>query len=172
MRHVGGIAAALVSAACVTGCAGARTTVVAPAATVPVSMSRAVRDDQGQLVTADRRKVVGQFHESRTAWNILWSVVPLTPTTDISESVNEQVSAVKGDAVVYLTIVSNHCALNYLLIPFGILPFWPGCATIDVTGDIVQVSAASPPAPPAPPAPPSAPATTPVKETRTKGAKR
>jgi hypothetical protein len=120
-------------------------------------MSRGVRDDQGRLVTADRRTVVGQFHESRTAWSLLWSLVPLTPKTDISDSVNEQVAAAKGDAVVHLTIASNHCPLNYLLFPFGILPFWPGCASVDITGDIVQVTGAPPPPPPPPPPRPASP---------------
>jgi hypothetical protein len=122
------------------GCAGARTSVIAPSANVPVSMSRAVRDDQGVIVSSQRRKVVGTYHEERTAWNILWAAIKLTPTTDISEGINQQVAAAKGDAVTHLTVVSNHCPLNYFLFPFGIIPFWPSCASLEMKGDIIQVT--------------------------------
>ncbi|HSQ64656.1 MAG TPA: hypothetical protein VLM85_15640 [Polyangiaceae bacterium] len=135
-----------------TGCAGARTTVVASHAVYPVSLSRAVRDVDGSLLPADRRKVVGTFHASHTAWNILWATTKLTPTIDISEEVNAQIAAAHGDAIVQLTIVTTHCALDYLFFPFGILPMFPSCADIDVHGDIVRVEPASS-APSAPAAP-------------------
>jgi hypothetical protein len=121
------------------GCTGSRTTVVAPHAIYPVSLSRGLRDAKGELVTPDRRKVVGRFEVSRTAWNLLYSAVPLTPTTDISSEVNAQVAAARGDAIIHLTIETSQCALNYLVFPMGLLPFWPGCAGIDIHGDIVQV---------------------------------
>lgn len=129
-------------AVCLTGCAGARTSVVAHHAEVPVSMSRALRDADGAIVTPDRRAEVGTFRTERTAWNILWAAVKLTPETDISAAVNEQVAAARGNAVTHLTVVTKHCALNYFLFPFGLLPFWPSCANVDISGKIVAVSAA------------------------------
>jgi hypothetical protein len=123
-------------------CVGARTTVMAKRAEVPVSMSRALRDADGSLVTADRRTVVGTFTTERTAWNILWAAIKVTPETDISDAVNEQVAAVKGDAITHLTVVTKHCALNYFVFPFGLLPFWPSCADLVITGQIVKVGPA------------------------------
>ena len=125
-----------------TGCAGARTQVVAPTAEVPVSMSRGVRDADGVLVGADRREVVGQFDEARTAWGMFYSAVKLTPEKDISRAVNEQVRRVHGDAIVKLSIATRQCGMNF--VPFlSLLPFWPGCANVHVRGYIIRVRAAS-----------------------------
>jgi hypothetical protein len=125
-----------------TGCAGARTQVVAATAEVPVSMSRGVRDADGALVGADRREVVGQFDEDRTAWGMLYSAVKLTPEKDISRAVNEQVQRAHGDAVINVSIATRQCGLTWVPI-LNLLPFWPGCANVHVRGDIIRVRAAS-----------------------------
>ena len=122
-------------------CAGARTTVVARHAQYPVSLSRGLRDRDGTLVPSERRHVVGTFHASHTAWNIFYAAAELTPTLDISDEVNQQIAAAHGDAIVRLTIVTTHCAMNYFFFPMGLLPFWPSCANVDVHGDIVRVEA-------------------------------
>ncbi|HVY48513.1 MAG TPA: hypothetical protein VHB21_21640, partial [Minicystis sp.] len=111
---MGALSRALV-VACVgaLGCAGARTQVVAPASRVPVSMSRAVRDAHGDVVPAERRKVVAKFHDERSAWAIFYSAIPFNPTTDISDEVNAQVSRTGGDAVTHLAVTARPCALNY-----------------------------------------------------------
>src|SRR5262245_45286350 len=135
--------AAAAMAALLSGCAGARTTVVANRAQYPVSLSRAVRDADGNLVPPERRKVVGAFGDQRTAWNLFWSTAKLTPESDISDAVNEQIAAVHGDAIIHLTITSKHCTLNYFAFPMGILPFWPTCADLDIRGDIIKVEPAA-----------------------------
>jgi len=128
----------------VTGCVGARTSVVAQHSRYPVSLSRGLRDRDGALVPSERRTVVGKFSASHTAWGLVYSAAKLTPTTDISDEVNAQVTALKGDAIVQLTIVTRACALDYFVFPFGILPFWPSCTFVDVQGDIVRVEQAQP----------------------------
>jgi hypothetical protein len=124
-------------ASCV-GCAGARTTVVAPTANVPVSLSHAVRDADGTIVSASRREVVGAFHDERLAWGVLWSAIKLTPTKDISDEINAQVARAGGDAVINLRIASGGCGWNYV-IGFNLLPVWPGCNKLFLDGDIVRV---------------------------------
>lgn len=130
------------------GCVGARTTVIAPTAEVPVSMSRGVRDAKGDLVPAAAKKIVGKFEGEYTAWNILWAAVKLTPEKDISNDVNAQVRQHHGHAVTNLEIETRHCALNYFVFPFALIPFWPSCANVKVRGNIIQVSGA--PAAPGP----------------------
>lgn len=151
-----GLCAAVVLAGA-TGCAGARTSVVAPTAEVPVSMSRGVRDADGKLVGKDRRQVVGKFETKQKAWGMVWSFVSLTPERDISAAINEQVKRVGGDAVVSLTVGAAQCGSNFALI-LNILPFWPGCSNLKITGDIIKVAPAqaqaAPPTAPPPTAPP------------------
>lgn len=148
----------LLLAASAAGCiSGARTNVTAPGANVPVSMSRGVRDANGQLVPLDQRQYVGTFEYKTRAWSTFYTLLPFTPNKDISDAVNTQVAAAGGEAVVNLTIISKGCSLNRVW-PFIVLPIWPGCSKIEVVGDIITVGGA--PTPEATPA--AAPAPTPV----------
>jgi hypothetical protein len=133
MRLLGG--AALVAT---TGCAGARTEVVASTATVPVSLSRAVRDARGNVVGDDRREVVGTLDAEGTAWGLLYSGVKLTPEMDVSQAVNEEVQRLHGDAVVNLSVSTRQCGWNWAVF-VNVLPFWPGCANVHVHGDVIRV---------------------------------
>ena len=129
-----GLACALTSI----GCAGATTEIVAGGAKVPISLSRGLRDHDGSIVTMENQEVVGHFSYDRTAWGMLYSFASLTPETDISEAINTQVAAAKGDAVVRLAVRSKPCALNYVAV-LNWLPFFPGCSNIEIAGDIVRV---------------------------------
>lgn len=134
------LAAAAIALAA-SGCAGARTSVVADSALYPISMSRAVRDADGNIVPEGHLEKVGRFHDESLAWGLVYSAVPLTPRKDISGAVNEQMGATKGEAVVNVTIGAKNCVLN-MIWPLTILPFWPGCTKIIVDGDIVRVASA------------------------------
>lgn len=120
------------------GCAGARTTVVAPTAEYPVSMSQGVRDAGGELVSADRRQIVGHFEDHRTAWGLAYSYARLTPTKDLSDELNAQIKAAHGDAVINLKVASSPCVLNFVPV-VDLLPLWPGCSNVTITGDIIRV---------------------------------
>ncbi len=137
MKALYGLLAA-VALSTASGCVGARTTVVAPDAHYPVSLSRGVRDRDGSLVPGERRQVVGTFQEARTAWGMFYSLARLTPKTDISEAIDRQVRAAGGDAIVNARVGTLHCGANFVLF-LPALPFWPGCVNVYVHGDIVKV---------------------------------
>lgn len=139
------LAAMAILVALSTGCAGARTTVVADTAGYPISLSRAVRDANGDIVTHDRVVKVGTLHDDATVWGLLYSAIRFNPRTDISQATNEQVAAAGGDAVVNLRVEGRQCALDWIPL-VSLLPIWPGCATIKVQGDIVKVLRTAPPA--------------------------
>ncbi len=122
----------------IVGCAGARTDVVAPTASVPISFSRSVRDQNGEIVSEANRQVVGHFESRHNAWGLLYSTVRLDPITNISNEINEQVRAAGGDAVIRLSIRSKPCATDFVPV-FNFLPFWPGCTRVVVEGDIIRV---------------------------------
>ena len=121
-----------------TGCAGARTSVVADGASYPISLSRAVRDRDGSIVPSENMTKVGTLHDDATAWGILYSAIKLTPRTDISTAVNAQVAQSGGDAVVNLRVTGGHCASDFFAL-LTVIPIWPGCARIEVEGDIVKL---------------------------------
>jgi hypothetical protein len=122
-----------------TGCAGAATNIVAPTANIPVSLSSELHDEDGAIVDASRRTVVGKLDIKETAYAVLYSIVDLNPLTDISSAINQQVAASKGDAVANLEIEQLPCGLSFIY-PLTMLPVWPGCVNVRVRGDIVRVS--------------------------------
>src|SRR5262249_5865284 len=113
------------------GCGGAGTRVVAPDSAYPVSLSRGLRDADGNLLTADRRRVVGHFQDEGPAWTIFYPAIRLTPEKDISEWVNQQVKAANGHAVNKLTLTTKHCGVGMALWVFSLLPVWPSCTYVD-----------------------------------------
>lgn len=133
------LAAGVTTLAGATGCVGARTNVVAPDAAYPVSLSRAVRDADGTIVSQDRAVKVGTFRARFTAWGLFYTAVRLNPRTDISKSLNNQVKTAAGDAVVNLRVMSSVCAMDYIGVFFH-TPLWPGCTKITVEGDIIKVA--------------------------------
>lgn len=156
---------ALMAVACSlgAGCAGARTDIVAPAAQYPVSLSKGVRDADGTMVPEERKVTVATFHQDRTAWGTFYSAAKLTPKTDISQAINQQVRAAGGDAVVNLRVASVHCRGAFWPL-VSIIPVWPACTKLRVQGDIVVVIPKAPgegedDGPPARPRAAAAPAT-------------
>jgi hypothetical protein len=123
----------------VSGCAGARVAITADHARYPISLSPVVRDSAGRLWPAGSLKKVGTLAARRSAIGILYSGLTPRSTYDISDEVNAQVAAAGGEAVIDLSVsVRDDCtALNAFPI-LNALPFWPGCAPIVVTGDIVR----------------------------------
>jgi hypothetical protein len=131
--------ARLAVAACLacSACAGARSSMVAPDARYPVSLSPGMRGPDGRLLRHDEMKVIGHFHDERRAWGLLYSWVPLTPHLDESSAINAQVASTGGDAVIRLQVDSSPCGIDYVFI-LNFLPFWPGCANVVIDGDIVR----------------------------------
>ncbi len=132
--------ALLLSLGALSGCAGARSSLSLPASHYPVSLSDGMLGPNRELLAAGEMETVSHFHETRTAWSTFYALVPFTPRLDLSESINAQIAAAHGDAIVRLRTSSRPCALDYF---FGLtlLPIWPGCASIEIDGDIVRYRA-------------------------------
>ena len=139
---------ALAVATTVAGCAGARVTVTADRAAYPVSLSASVADGTGRLWKRSELVKVGTFATHHTSIGFLYSGLTPRSTVDVSEEVNAQVAASAGEAVVGLEISSSGaCALNAVPV-LPILPIWPGCLRVELTGDIVKRPPARPTAQP------------------------
>jgi hypothetical protein len=99
-------------------------------------MSGSVRDGSGRVVASSRLERVGGYAEAYTAWAMIWTIVPLANRThDVSEALNAQVQAARGEAVVNFTAVARPCASNI----FTIVGVLPGCTDVELSGDIVRV---------------------------------
>ncbi|HEY3665775.1 MAG TPA: hypothetical protein VGL19_07245 [Polyangiaceae bacterium] len=150
----GALSFGLVLAVLLSGC-GVSSWVTAPDSKYPISMSSGLRDQHGELVPAASKTTVGTFEKHYKACSMLWRLISFTGDKDISDSVNEQVAANKGDAVQDLSVESSGTVWN--IITF--IGIFPDCANVRLKGTIVKVT---PPAPPvATPAAAPAPAAVP-----------
>jgi hypothetical protein len=131
--------------AAASGCAGARYEVRADQARYPISMSPALPDSDGTILYVDHGLVpVGRFTEEVTKLGFFYGATG--GTLDLSDVVNEQVAAHGGDGVADLAIDSRHCKTNWFF-PFTLLPIWPGCESVIVTGVVVKSNRGGAPAP-------------------------
>ena len=160
------LGAALLPISLVLGCGGGQLAVTAPRAEYPISFSRGVRDASGELVPESRRQVVGHFKWSRTKWTMFWKTVDLDSDADVSDAVNQQIAAVKGDAIVHFSVEPQVCLSTALLVQL-IVGFIPSCSFTELTGDIIRVLPA--PAPVPTPASPPSPSVTPSERVSMSG---
>jgi hypothetical protein len=140
------------------GCAGARVTVKADSAAYPVSLSSYVTDSSGRLWKRSELVKVGTLRAHHAAVGFLYSGFTPLSTIDVSGDVNAQVAAVAGEAVVGVEVTSSgDCVFHDSLKPdvnqsapsmlnafpiLPVLPIWPGCVHVVLTGDIVKRPAA------------------------------
>ena len=131
--------AAALAALLACGCAGARVTVSADTARYPVSLSGVVRDKSGRLYDGRSLTKVGSLNVQRKPVGFAYSALTAPSNCDISEAINSQVASSCGEAVVNLAIsVSDACTVLNFFPVLNVLPFWPGCVPLNITGDIVR----------------------------------
>lgn len=119
-------------------CAGATAQVKAERARYPLSLSSVVRQQDGVLLQERSLEKLARLNVSSNAVAIGYSHLP-KGEVDISEEVNKQVRKAGGEAVINLTISAGGGCGFFNAFPFlNLLPFWPGCVPVSVTGDIVK----------------------------------
>lgn len=128
---------ALAAILLLTGCAGARSHVVMPTSKYPISMSNGMFGPNHEMLRPDQMEKVGELSIDRTAWGLLYSLVPLTPNLDISSEINQVLANNHADGVVRFRTNVRPCGLDYAFV-LTFIPFWPGCANIEIHGDMIR----------------------------------
>ncbi len=127
-----------------TGCAGAHYRVSVDRLRYPASLSFALPNEQGKPLHMGRDlDPVGEFAFTRTSVGYLYG---LTGTAiDLSDDLNREVETRRGEGIVRLAFRPKTCASSWFF-PLTILPFYPGCQNLTVTGTVVsrKASAAEP----------------------------
>ncbi len=127
----GVIAVALVLA----GCAGAHYGISADRLRYPASLSPVLPDGQGKpLYLGEELHPVGEFSFSRTSVGFLYSVTGTA--IDLSDNLNSEVERRQGEGIVLLSLRAGNCATSWSF-PLTVLPFYPGCQNLTVTGTVV-----------------------------------
>ncbi len=123
-------------------CAGSKGNVRFDSLKYPVSMSPVLFDESGKPAYFERQLTsLGQYEEERVIWGMFWTALSFNGEQDFSDSMNEKVTQLQGDAIVNVRIRTNGCSLNYIPL-VNILPIWPGCTVIKIKGDVVKYAKA------------------------------
>jgi hypothetical protein len=138
------------------GCAGGRGALAFDRLTYPVSSSPFIYGPDDRPYNPGELQPVGKMVWVERIWGLWWSWIPLSGTVDVSAPINAQIARAGGDGIINLRVVSQSCGMNYVPV-FNIVPLYPGCAYVTITGDIVRMATmALPPLPGALPPPPGA----------------
>lgn len=121
------------------GCVGSRQEIRFATVAVPLSLSEQLLDASGQSVTGEQLETVGYLAASQRGWSLFWTLLSVRDI-DFSSTINQQVTTAGGEAVVNLKLTSQEgCTVSLNQIPFAVLlPIFPGCTDVAITGDIVR----------------------------------
>jgi hypothetical protein len=114
------------------GCSGARTELHFDGLRHPVSMSPVI--SPGRPI--DPGSYRGRFECEARAYSLLYSAISLDPVTDLSPLIEAEIERLGGDAVVELTVSASTCPMNHF-VPLTLLPMWPNCVHLRVTGLVI-----------------------------------
>lgn len=117
------------------GCAGAHYRISANRLIYPTSLSPVLPDGQGRPLYLDEDlRRVGEFSFRRTSIGFLYG---MTGTAiDLSDDLNREVQRRQGEGIVGLSLRSDACGSSWFF-PLTVLPFYPGCQNLTVTGTVV-----------------------------------
>jgi hypothetical protein len=117
------------------GCAGAHYKVSADRLKYPASLSIALPDGQGKPLYLDKDlQRVGEFSFTRTSVGFIYSATGTA--IDLSDDLNREVQRRQGEGIVGLSLRSDACGSSWFF-PLTVLPFYPGCQNLTVTGTVV-----------------------------------
>jgi len=122
----------------VSGCAGGHCRITHKADDYPVSLSKAVFDQNGTVVIPEDDELIADFSIAWKNWTILWTLVSLSDTEqDLSEDIRQVVEEHGGNAVVNLKVEATEDWFWYLS---SLVPIFPTFIDIEVSGDIARIS--------------------------------
>jgi len=116
-------------------CAGTHYRISADRLKYPTSLSPVLPDGQGKpLYLGEDLQPVGEFSFKRTSVGYLYG---MTGTAiDLSDNLNGEVERRQGEGIVRLSLRAENCASSWFF-PLTVLPFYPGCQDLTVTGTVV-----------------------------------
>ncbi len=122
-------------------CAGGRVRLNATQSQYPISGTRFVHNQEGEVLSESDYTVIKKFDLQYSRWSILWTMIPFSPyDVDISKDMDSLIVANNGDAIINVTMTPKaHPLTNFTsLIPGIIVPIIPTAITMEVRGDIIK----------------------------------
>jgi hypothetical protein len=105
----------------------------------PASMSSSLYGPDGEVMQqGSRLKAVKAFEYTKYYWSTFYSIIPLSGSRDIVEQMNNEIKDAGGDGMTTVSITSDYSKLTSVIL-LNMLPIWPGCSEIRITGTIVKL---------------------------------
>ena len=107
----------------------------APLLDGPVSLSQAVFDNRGNVLTTDQElRIVSHFSERRSFWSyFVW--LRLNDDWDVTDLANRELREHGGDAIVNFRVTAESNAPLFVSL---LVPLIPAYVTVEISGDVVQ----------------------------------
>lgn len=126
----------LLSLGCSAGASGGR--IHFDSLKYPVSMSKSLYGPNKEILQDGvNLEHIKDFEFSMEHCSVLYSIVPLTSTRKISDQMNKEIDAAGGDGMTQVSFTTDNSWATAVPI-LHILPIWPGCQQITVSGHIVK----------------------------------
>jgi len=120
-------------------CAGVKCNVTASDIDQPVSFTPCVFDGNARIVTTQKKDVLKHFEIKKRCWAMMWRTINLTRRNwDVSELLANEITAVRGDAIVNLTIEVQGGWYWWFS---SIIPIVPDYQNVIIEGDVVRLPA-------------------------------
>lgn len=119
-------------------CAGGKATVKFDKLKYPVSMSAFAFDKDGKVLVKNKHlETLGTFELKQRSWTTFYSLISLSDLSEMPDGINTEIEKAKGQGAINLVVSSDNCGWNYL--PYlSIIPFYPGCSLVTITGEVVR----------------------------------
>lgn len=118
-------------------CTGSRGTIRVSEAGIPASFSPVLEKSGNRYILGKNARKIGDLDIKHTQWGMFYTLASLSDDKHLGKSIGDQTRKLNGDGVVNLVIQAKNCAINGIPV-MNFLPFWPGCTTVAITGDIIK----------------------------------
>jgi hypothetical protein len=104
----------------------------------PASMSSTLYTPMGEVVEhGEGLNSIESFKHTQSLCSIFYSLIPLSKSDEIIEQMNNKIKEVGGEGITNVVVKSEFSQLTAIF-PLNLLPFWPGCTEITLSGIIVK----------------------------------
>lgn len=127
------------------GCAGAGDVFYFQELKHPTSMSAYLYGPDKKVVAKGKGlKTIADFKYEKRVWGIMYTFVTLSEdiNADLTNKINGAVTNADGDGMINVAITfKESCGISRVPI-INLLPFWPGCVDVLVSGEVVKLDGA------------------------------
>ena len=105
----------------------------------PASATRYIYDSNHQILEMEKNlHKVGELGVKERVWGLFYSLIPVGGgRSRLIIAMNQQIKNSGGWGVVNTAIASKPCGWTYA-VPFTLIPLWPTCFDVTITGDIIK----------------------------------